>query len=79
MVNSVINYLNENDLHYIRKKSWPPNSCEFNPTDYEIWGIMEKMVFKNAKQYEDIEGLSAVWNRQTKNSSIIKSTNSRCN
>ena len=44
--------------------------------------IIEKMVYKNVKQYEHIERLSAVisdaWDRLTKNPSIIQSTNDRC-
>ena len=43
---------------------------------------MKKMLYKNVKRYEDIEGLTAAisdaWDRLTKNSSIIQSTNGRC-
>ena len=80
--NSVTNYLNENVTDYIRKEYWSPNSCDFNLLDYTIWDIMKKIHYKNLKQYEDIEGLSAAmsyaWDRLKKKSSIIQSTNGGC-
>ena len=43
---------------------------------------MKKMLCKKVKRYEGIEGLSAAisdaWDRLTKNSSIIQSTNGEC-
>ena len=58
--NSVARYLNEYVTDYMRKENWPPNSCDFNPIDYTIWDMFEKMVYKNVKRYEDNEGLSAM-------------------
>ena len=58
-INSVTSYLNENFSDYIRKEYWSPNSCDLNVLDYAVWDIMEKLLYKNLKQYEDIEGLSA--------------------
>ena len=70
-VNSVTNYLNENVPDYIRKENWSPNSCDLNLLDYAIWDIMKKILYKNLKRYEDIEGLSAAmsyaWDRLKKN------------
>ena len=63
-------YLNENVPDYIRKENWPPNSCDLNPLDYEIWDMMEEMVYKNISRYEDA-AISDTWNRLTKKSSII--------
>ena len=64
------NYLNENVPDYIRKENWSPNSCDPNLLDYAIWDIMQKILYKNLKRYEDIEGLSAAmsyaWDRLTK-------------
>ena len=81
-VNSVTNYLNENVPDYIRKENWSPNSCDLNLLDYAIWDIMKKILYKNLKRYEDIEGLSAAmsyaWDRLKKKSSIIQSTNGGC-
>ena len=69
-VNSVTNYLNENVPDYIRKEYWSPNSCDLNLLDYAIWDIMKKILYKNLKRYENIEGPSAamsyVWDRLTK-------------
>ena len=79
--NSVTNYLNENVTDYIRKEYWSPNSCDLNLLDYAIWDIMKKILYKNLKQYENIEGsaiMSYAWNRMKKKSSIIQSTNGGC-
>ena len=69
--NSVTNYLNDNVSDYIRKENCPPNSCDLNLLDYAISDIMKKILYKNLKQYEDIESLSAAmsyaWDRPTKN------------
>ena len=68
--NSVTNYLNENVPDNIRKQNWSSYSCDLNLLDYAIWGIMKKILYKNLKQYENIEGPSAamsyVWDRLTK-------------
>ena len=56
--NSVTNYLNENASDYIRKENWSPNSRDLNLLYYAIWDIMKNVLYKNVKQYEDIEGLS---------------------
>ena len=68
--NSVTNYLNENASDYIRKENWSPNSCDLNLLDYAIWDIMKKILYKNLKRYENIEGPSAAisyaWDRLTK-------------
>ena len=68
--NSVTNYLNENVSGYIRKENWSLNSCDLSLLDYAVWNIMKKMLYKNLKRYEDIEGLSAAmsyaWDRLTK-------------
>ena len=67
---SATNYLNENVLDHKRQENWTPNSCDLNSIEYTIWDIMEKMVYKNVRQYEHIEGLFAVisdaWTRLTK-------------
>ena len=67
--NSVTNYFNDNVPDYVRKENWPPNSCDLNLLDYTIWDIMKKILYKNLKRYQDIEGLLAVyaWDRPTKN------------
>ena len=49
------NYLNENILDCIKKE----NSSYLNLLDYVIWGMMKKMLYKNVKQYYEIEELSA--------------------
>ena len=64
-------YLNENVPDYIRKKYQSPNFCDLSLLDFAIWDIMKKILCKNLKRYEDIEGLSAamsyVWDRLKKN------------
>ena len=69
-------------LIIIRKENWSPNSCDLNPLDYAIWNITKKILYKNLKQYEDIESLPAAisyaQDRMTKKSSIIQSTNGGC-
>ena len=80
--NSVTNYLNENVPDTTRKQNWSRYSCDLNLLDYAIWEIMKKILYKNLKQYENIKGPSAampyVWDRLTKNPSIIQSTNGGC-
>ena len=79
--NFVTNYLNENVPDYVRKKNCSHNSCDPNLLDYTIWDIMKKILYKNLKRYEDIEGLSAAmsyaWDRLTK-ISIIQSISGGC-
>ena len=80
--NSVTNYLNENVPDNIRKQNWSPYSCDLNLLDYAIWGIMKKILYKNLKPYEHIEGLSVAvsnaWDRLKKKSPTIQSTNGGC-
>ena len=68
--NSVTNDLNGNVPDYTRKDSWSPDSWDLNLLDCEIWYIMKKILYKNVKWYEDIEGLSTAmsyaWDRLTK-------------
>ena len=75
--NSVTNYLNENAPDYIKKQDWSPNSCDLNLLDYAIWNIMKKILYKNLKWYEGIEGLSAAMHviDWQKKSSTIQLTN----
>ena len=78
--NSVTNYLNENVPDTIRKQNWSRYSYDLNLLDYAIWEIMKKILYKNLKLYENIEGPSAAmygidWQ---KNSSIIQSTKGGC-
>ena len=67
---SVTNYLNENVPDNITKQNWSLYSCDPNLLDYAIWDIMKKILYKNLKRYENIEGPSAamsyVWDRLTK-------------
>ena len=80
--NSFTSYLDENVPDYIRKEYRSPNSCDLSLLDFMIWNTMKKMLCKNLKWYEDIEGLSAaisyVWDRLKKKSSIFQSTNGGC-
>ena len=69
--NSVITYLEEHVPDFIRKEEWPPNSCDLNPLDYSVWDMMERIVYKNIKHYENIEELSTAisnaWDRLSQN------------
>ena len=69
-INHVTDYFNENVPDYIRKESWSPDSYDINLLDYAIWDITKKILYKNLKRYQDIEGLSAAisyaWDRLTK-------------
>ena len=68
--NFVSNSLNENIPNYIRKE----NDLLILVTSIylimQFCDMMKKMLYKNAKQYEDIQGLSAAisdaWDRLTK-------------
>ena len=68
--NSVTNYLNENVPDNIRKQNWSRYSCDLNLLDYAIWDIIKKILYKNIKRYENIEGpstaMSYVSDRLTK-------------
>ena len=61
----------ENVPDYIRKEYRSPNSYDLSLLDFAIWDIIKKILCKNLKRYEDIEGLSAamsyVWDRLKKN------------
>ena len=56
---SATNYLNENVPDNIRKQNCSLYSCNLNLLDYAIWDIMKKILYKNVKRYENIEGPSA--------------------
>ena len=57
--NSVANYLNGNVLDNIRKRNWSTSFCDLNLLDYANWDIMKKILYKNLKRYQNIEGPSA--------------------
>ena len=66
----IANYLNENVPDNIRKQNWSSQSCDLKLLDYAIWDIMKKILHKNLKRYENIEGpstaMSYVSDRLTK-------------
>ena len=49
--------LEENTPDYIKKREWPPHSCDLNPLDYAVWDKMEKIVYKNIKSYDNLDVL----------------------
>ena len=75
---SVTNYLNGNVLGNIRKQNWSPYSCVLSLLDYAICDIMKKILYKDLKQYENIEGPSAAMSYVWDNSSIIQWISGRC-
>src|ERR1051325_7705137 len=34
------NWLEQQTLDFIKKDKWPPNSPDFNPLDFHVWGAM---------------------------------------
>ena len=36
---------------FIPPNLWPPNSPNLNPVDYNIWGILQKRVYKSSSKY----------------------------
>ena len=66
----------------ISEGNWSPNCCNLNLLDHASWAVMKKVLYNNAKSYEDIEGLSAAvsdaWDSLAKKI-IIQSINGGCN
>ena len=56
---STINFLENSVPDYIEKECWPANSCNLNPLDYGIWGIMENSAYGKRKRYDNIDELKA--------------------
>lgn len=56
---STIGFLERSVPDYIEKNNWPANSCDLNPLDYGIWGIMVKSAYGKRKRYDNIDDLKA--------------------
>ena len=36
-------------LRLLRPYHWPPNSSDFNPVDFEIWGLLEQNIYRGQR------------------------------
>jgi len=41
-----LDYLRNNVPELLQPHFWPPNSCDLNPLDYGIWGILQQTVYR---------------------------------
>lgn len=41
-----VDYLDQQNIDFIRPKEWPPSSPDANPLDYRIWSFMSAEVYK---------------------------------
>ena len=62
---ATIEYLEMKGIQYIKPEHWPPHSCDLNPCDYSIWGVVEAKLWSK-KHYESLDdlkkALQQVWN-----------------
>ena len=42
---NTINFLHQENVNFIEPDMWPPNSPDFNPVDYAIWGALQEKVY----------------------------------
>ena len=52
-------FAEKNVPDYIEKENWPGKSCDLNPLDYAIWGIMDQQVYKDVPCFDNIDQLKA--------------------
>ena len=50
-----VKWLDDNDMSFIRPKTWPPNSPDLNPLDFFYWNEVEKRI--DPKSFTDRRGL----------------------
>lgn len=53
---SVISYLNEKNINFVKKNENPPNVPEIRPIE-DFWGILKGLVYKNNWQAENLDKL----------------------
>ena len=41
---NTINYLQRENISFIKPQTWPPNSPDLNPVDYAVWGALQQQV-----------------------------------
>jgi hypothetical protein len=44
-----INFLPQENVHFIEPDMWPPNSRDLNSVDYAIWGALQEKVYLRPK------------------------------
>ena len=52
-------YLEDNEIPYIKKDSWPPNSPDLNPMDYAIWNQLSTKVYNQRRTPFTVNELKA--------------------
>ena len=56
---ATITFIEQSVPDYIEKDNWPSNSCDLNPLDYSIWGVMDQRVYKDIRVFETVNELKA--------------------
>jgi len=46
MLTRLVALLSAETPDFIRPQYWPPNSLDFNPVDYAIWGILRERLYR---------------------------------
>jgi len=50
-----VEFLSRNTPDFISPLTWPPNSSDLNPVDYEVWGVLQQRVYHS--RIRDIDQL----------------------
>ena len=61
---ATITFIEQSVPDYIEKDNWPSNSCDRNPLDYSIWGVMDQRVYKDIRVFETVNELKAKVQRE---------------
>ena len=43
-------FLNDNNINFIAKDDWPPQSPDLNPTGYAIWDSLSEKVYRDRQK-----------------------------
>ena len=45
---------------FVEPENWPPNSPDFNPVDYSVFGALQQLVYCRRRRIRDVEHLKEV-------------------
>ena len=52
---SNMEYLRKSVPDLIEKDQWPSKSCDINPLDYAIWGLMDTIVYRGVRHFDSVD------------------------
>jgi len=57
MARNTLCYLQRENVQFVERDMWPPNSLDLNPVVYAVWGALQQMVYHQRFASVDVDEL----------------------